>query len=45
MIQVPVVESSENMHLVGILSIGDILKKFLNNGANPKNTDIILNIH
>src|SRR5664280_909444 len=39
-IQVPVVESSENMHLVGILSMGDILKNFLNNGSNPKNSDL-----
>ncbi len=39
-IQVPVVESSGNMHLVGILSIGDILKRFLINNANPKNSNI-----
>jgi CBS domain-containing protein len=39
-IQVPVVESSGNMHLVGILSIGDILKRFLKNNVNPKNSDI-----
>jgi CBS domain-containing protein len=39
-IQVPVVESTENMKLVGILSIGDILKKLLNNGANPKTSDV-----
>ena len=39
-IQVPVVESSENMHLVGILSMGDILKNFLNNGSNSKKSDL-----
>ncbi len=39
-VQVPVVESTEDMHLVGILSIGDILKKFLNNGSNPINPNI-----
>ena len=39
-IQVPVVESSENMKLIGILSIGDILKKFLNNGSNPKDSNL-----
>jgi len=39
-VQVPVVESTENMRLVGILSIGDILKKFLNNGSNPNNPNI-----
>lgn len=39
-VQAPVVESNENMHLVGILSMGDILKKMLNNGANPKNSKI-----
>jgi CBS domain-containing protein len=39
-IQVPVVESSENMNLIGILSMGDILKKFLNNGTNPKDTNL-----
>jgi len=39
-VQVPVVESTENMRLVGILSIGDILKKFLNNGSKPNNPNI-----
>jgi CBS domain-containing protein len=41
-VQVPVVESMENMHLVGILSIGDILKKILSNGIKPKSSDISL---
>jgi CBS domain-containing protein len=41
-VQVPVVESTENMHLVGILSIGDILKKLLSNGTNPKISNISL---
>jgi len=39
-VQAPVVESIVNMQLVGTLSIGDILKKFLYNGAKPKNSDI-----
>jgi CBS domain-containing protein len=39
-IQAPVVESTENMKLVGILSIGDILKQLLYNGDKPKNLDI-----
>lgn len=39
-VQAPVVESAENMHLVGILSMGDILKKILNNGVNPNNSKI-----
>jgi CBS domain-containing protein len=39
-IQVPVVESSENMHLIGILSMGDIIKKILKNGSNSKKSDL-----
>lgn len=39
-VQVPVVESTENMRLVGILSIGDILKKLLNNGSKSSNSNI-----
>ena len=39
-VQVPVVESTENMHVVGILSMGDILKKLLQNGAKTKDSDI-----
>jgi CBS domain-containing protein len=39
-VQVPVVESTENMRLVGILSIGDILKKLLNNGTKSSNSNI-----
>ncbi len=39
-VQAPVVESMENMSLVGIFSMGDILKKLLYNGAKPKNSDI-----
>ncbi|MFY9638903.1 MAG: CBS domain-containing protein [Methanobacterium sp.] len=41
-VQVPVVESMEDMHLVGILSIGDILKKILSNGIKPKSSNISL---
>jgi CBS domain-containing protein len=39
-VQAPVVESTENMRLVGILSMVDILEKLLNNGAKPKNSDV-----
>lgn len=39
-VQAPVVESTENMKLVGTLSIGDILKKFLYNGAKPKYSNV-----
>ena len=39
-VQAPVVESTENLKLLGILSIGDILKQFLFNGVKPKNLDI-----
>ncbi len=39
-VQVPVVESTEDLRLVGILSIGDILKKLLNNGSKPNNSNI-----
>ena len=39
-VQVPVVESTENMHVVGILSMGDILKKLLQNGAKTRDSDI-----
>jgi len=39
-VQVPVVESTEDLRLVGILSIGDILKKLLNNGSKPNNLNI-----
>jgi CBS domain-containing protein len=39
-VQAPVVESTENMKLVGILSIGDIIKQLLYNGNTPKNLDI-----
>jgi CBS domain-containing protein len=35
-VQAPVVESTENMHLVGIISVVDILKSLLKNGK-PKN--------
>jgi len=35
-IQAPVVESTENMNLVGMVSIGDIIKKFLYNGEKPR---------
>lgn len=36
-VQAPVVESTENMQLVGIVTVADILKKFLYNGKKPKN--------
>jgi CBS domain-containing protein len=39
-VQAPVVESTENMKLLGILSIGDILKQFLLEGIKPKNSEI-----
>lgn len=39
-VQAPVVESNGNMNLVGILSMGDILKNMLNNGIKPKNSEI-----
>lgn len=36
----PVVESSNNMQLVGIVSVVDILRKMLYNGAQPQNKNI-----
>jgi CBS domain-containing protein len=39
-VQAPVVESTENMRLVGILSMVDILEKLLYNGAKPTNSDV-----
>jgi CBS domain-containing protein len=39
-LQAPVVESTENMRLVGILSMVDILEKLLYNGAKPTNSDV-----
>jgi len=39
-VQAPVVESTEDMSLLGILSIGDIIKKLLSNGAKPHNPNI-----
>ncbi len=33
----PVVESQDNMHLVGIVTVSDILRNFLYNGATPRN--------
>jgi CBS domain-containing protein len=38
--QAPVVESTENMHLVGIVSLVDILRKFLFNGIKPNKNNI-----
>ncbi len=35
-VQSPVIKSSEDMHLVGMLSVVDILKKFVDDGNNPK---------
>ncbi len=39
-LQVPVVESTGSMRLVGILTVGDILKKLLYNGAKPRDQKI-----
>jgi len=39
-VQVPVVESTENMQVVGILSMGDLLKKLIQDGVETKNSDI-----
>lgn len=39
-VQAPVVESTDSMHLVGIVSAVDILKKLLYNGVNPVHKDI-----
>jgi CBS domain-containing protein len=39
-VQVLVVESTENMQVVGILSMGDLLKKLIQNGVETKNSDI-----
>jgi CBS domain-containing protein len=39
-VQAPVVESTDNMRLVGIVSVVDILRKILYNGANPVNKNI-----
>jgi CBS domain-containing protein len=39
-VQVPVVESTDNMRVVGILSMGDLLKKLIQNGVETKNSDI-----
>lgn len=39
-VQAPVVESTDNMHLVGIVSVVDILRKLLFNGAKPTHTSI-----
>jgi CBS domain-containing protein len=39
-VQAPVVKSTENMCLIGILSMGDIIKKLLNNGVKPHNPNI-----
>lgn len=36
-VQAPVVESTDNMRLVGIVSVVDILRKLLYNGAKPHN--------
>ncbi|MCE5213448.1 MAG: CBS domain-containing protein [Methanobacterium sp.] len=39
-VQAPVVESKDNMHLVGIVSITDIIRKLLYNGAKPAHDNI-----
>jgi len=43
----PVVESQDDMHLVGIITVADILRKFLYNGAQPSNDTLegICNSH
>ncbi|KAF5089192.1 CBS domain-containing protein [Methanobacterium aggregans] len=37
-LQAPVVESTGSMELVGIITVGDLIKKFLYNGEDPKGT-------
>lgn len=39
-VQAPVVESDDNMHVVGILSIGDILKNFIQDERRPNDHNI-----
>lgn len=39
-VQAPVVESNDDMRLVGIISVVDILRKLLYNGAKPKEKEI-----
>ena len=39
-VQAPVTESNDNMHLVGIVSVIDILRKLLYNGAQPKDENV-----
>jgi CBS domain-containing protein len=39
-LQAPVVESTDNKRIIGILSVGDVLTKLLQNGLKPKNSDI-----
>jgi CBS domain-containing protein len=39
-LQAPVVESTENKRIIGILSVGDVLTNLLQNGLKPKNSDI-----
>lgn len=39
-VQAPVVESTNNMRLVGIVSVVDILRKLLYNGARPNHKNI-----
>jgi CBS domain-containing protein len=41
-VQAPVTKSSEDMQLVGMLSVIDILKKFVNDGINPKKIEDIM---
>lgn len=39
-VQAPVVKSTEDMHLVGIISVVDILEELLKEGAEPKNDTV-----
>jgi CBS domain-containing protein len=39
-VQAPVVESTDNMHLVGIVSVVDVLRKLLYNGAQSAHENI-----
>ena len=39
-LQAPVVESNNNMHVVGIVSVIDILRKLVYDGAQPKDENI-----
>ncbi|MGZ4856896.1 MAG: CBS domain-containing protein [Methanobacteriaceae archaeon] len=46
-VNAPVVESTESMHLVGIITVADILQNLLYNGSQPQNKSLeaIVNRH